>query len=256
MTADMIHMENVTTRLRGKLVLDEMSLRVKPSETYVILGPSGVGKSVTLKLIIGLMKPDSGRIVIDGTDIATLERRQMLEFRRIFGFLFQSSALINWLSVFENIALPLQERRTYKESKIREEVARCLEMVDLPGAEKLMLDQLSGGMKKRVALARAIVTNPRIILYDEPTTGLDPIVAETINHLIVRLQKRLSTTSVVVTHDLHSAFTVGNTIGLLEKGKIIAEGTPRQLMQSAEPSVQRFISVTRVSGLSGNAEQH
>jgi phospholipid/cholesterol/gamma-HCH transport system ATP-binding protein len=255
MTADMIRMERVTKRLRGKLVLDEMSLSVKPSETYVILGPSGVGKSVTLKLIIGLMKPDSGRILIDGTDIVALPRREMLEFRRTYGFLFQSGALINWLSVFENIALPLREKRTYKDGKIREEVARCLEMVDLSGAEKLMPDQLSGGMKKRVALARAIVTNPRIILYDEPTTGLDPIVAETINHLVLRLQQRLHTTSVVVTHDLHSAFMVGNIIGLLENGKIIAEGAPAQLMRSTEPTVRRFIDVTRLSGSPDNAGQ-
>jgi phospholipid/cholesterol/gamma-HCH transport system ATP-binding protein len=256
MTTEMIRMERVTKRLRGKLVLDEMSLSVRPSDTYVILGPSGVGKSVTLKLIIGLMKPDAGRIIIDGTDIATLDRREMLGFRRIYGFLFQSSALINWLSVFDNIALPLRESRKYKDNEIREEVTRCLSLVELDGAENLMPDQLSGGMRKRVALARAIVTKPRIILYDEPTTGLDPIVAETINQLIVRLQEKLHTTSVVVTHDLHSAFTVGNTIGLLEEGKIIAEGTPQQLMQSAEPSVRRFISVTRVSGSPNNAGQH
>jgi phospholipid/cholesterol/gamma-HCH transport system ATP-binding protein len=244
----MIELDKVTKRLLDKLILDEFSLRVNQSETYVILGPSGVGKSVTLKLIIGLMKPDSGRIIIDGTDITTLDRGQLLEFRQIYGFLFQSGALINWLSVFDNIALPLRERRKLNEKEIQEKVGNCLELVDLTGVDNLMPDQLSGGMKKRVALARAIVTNPRIILYDEPTTGLDPIVGETINNLILRLQEKLKTTSVVVTHDLHGAFKVGNRIGLLEKGKIIAEGTPAELMNSTEPAVRRFIDVTKISG--------
>jgi phospholipid/cholesterol/gamma-HCH transport system ATP-binding protein len=249
----MIRLDRVTKRLRDKLILDEMSLLVRESETYVILGPSGVGKSVTLKLIIGLMKPDSGAIFIDNVDITKLNRYELFEFRRVFGFLFQSSALINWLNVFDNVALPLRESRKCKEKEVREEVARCLALVELDDVERLMPDQLSGGMKKRVALARAIVTKPRIILYDEPTTGLDPIVAENINRLILRLQEKLRTTSVVVTHDLHSAFTVGSRVGLLEKGKIIAEGTVAELMRSTEPAVRRFIDVTKIAGAAQNA---
>ena len=243
----MIRLENVTKRLVGKLVLDEVSLRVGKSETYVILGPSGVGKSVTLKLIIGLMRPDSGRIFIKDDDITGVDRKRLFELRQVFGFLFQSSALINWLNVFDNIALPLREKRRLKEDELREAVMERLRLVELEGAEGLMPDQLSGGMKKRVALARAIVTNPEIILYDEPTTGLDPIVGETINRLILRLQEKLNTTSVVVTHDIHSAFMVGNRIGLLTNGKIIAEGTPRELINSGEPAVREFIDVTGVN---------
>ena len=242
----MIRLENVTKRLLGKLVLDEMSLHVRRSETYVILGPSGVGKSVTLKLIIGLMKPDSGRILIKGNDIAGMNRRRLFELRRMFGFLFQSGALINWLNVFDNVALPLREERKMAEDQIHDAVLRRLQLVDLEGTEEMMPDQLSGGMKKRVAIARAIITNPEIILYDEPRTGLDPIVGETINQLILRLQEKLNATSVVVTHDLHSAFKVGNRIGLLEKGKIIAEGTPDELRRSNEPAVRKFIDVTAV----------
>ncbi len=242
----MIRLENVTKRLVGKLILDEVSLRVSKSETYVILGPSGVGKSVTLKLIIGLMRPDSGRIFIKDDDITGVDRKRLFELRQVFGFLFQSSALINWLNVFDNIALPLREKRRLKEDELREAVMERLRVVELEGAEGLMPDQLSGGMKKRVALARAIVTNPEIILYDEPTTGLDPIVGETINRLILRLQEKLNTTSVVVTHDIHSAFMVGNCIGLLTNGKIIAEGTPRELINSGEPAVREFIDVTGV----------
>lgn len=243
----MIRLENVTTRLAGKLVLSELSLHVRKSETYVILGPSGVGKSVTLKLIIGLMKPDSGRIFIKDEDIVGMDRGRLFELRRIFGFLFQSSALINWLNVLDNVALPLREERKLREDQIREAVDQCLKLVDLEGVDAMMPAQLSGGMKKRVALARAIVTSPEIILYDEPTTGLDPIVGETINHLILRLQEKLDTTSVVVTHDLHSAFKVGNRIGLLEKGKIMAEGTPDELRRSPEPAVRRFIDVTGIN---------
>jgi len=242
----MIRLENVTKRLVGKLILDEVSLRVGKSETYVILGPSGVGKSITLKLIIGLMRPDSGRIFIKDDDITGMDRKRLFELRQVFGFLFQSSALINWLNVFDNIALPLREKRQLKEDELREAVMERLRLVELEGAEGLMPDQLSGGMKKRVALARAIVTNPEIILYDEPTTGLDPIVGETINRLILRLQEKLNTTSVVVTHDIHSAFMVGNRIGLLTNGKIIAEGTPHELINSGEPAVREFIDVTGV----------
>lgn len=245
----MIRMEKIVKRLRGKLVLDEFSLRVNTSETYVILGPSGVGKSVTLKIMIGLMKPDSGHVFIEGADITQLDRRELLAFRSHFGFLFQGGALINWLNVFDNVALPLREARKNTEAEIKSEVARCLALVDLEGVENLMPDQLSGGMKKRVALARAVVTKPDIILYDEPTTGLDPIVAENINSLILRMQEKLKTTSVVVTHDLHSAFTVGNRIGLLEQGKIAAEGTPTELAQSTDPTVKRFLEVTKINGV-------
>lgn len=242
----MIRLENVTKRLLGKLVLDEMSLHVRRSETYVILGPSGVGKSVTLKLIIGLMKPDSGRILIKDNDIAGMNRRRLFEFRRMFGFLFQSGALINWLNVFDNVALPLREERKMAEDQIHDAVLQRLQLVDLEGTEEMMPDQLSGGMKKRVAIARAIITNPEIVLYDEPRTGLDPIVGETINQLILRLQEKLNATSVVVTHDLHSAFKVGNRIGLLERGKIIAEGTPDELRHSNEPAVRKFIDVAAI----------
>ena len=242
----MIRLENVHKSFSGKQVLDGMALNVRPAETYVILGPSGIGKSVTLKLIIGLLRVDSGKIVVNGRDITTLGPEALYGVRKIFGYLFQSGALINWLDVAGNIALPLRRTTGLSEKEIGRRVKEKLAMVEMEGAEKLMPEELSGGMKKRVALARAIVTEPKIILYDEPTTGLDPIVADRINRLILNIQENTKTTSIVVTHNMHCALKVGNRVGLMGDGKIIAEGSADEMRNSDNPRVREFIFATRL----------
>jgi len=235
-------MENVSKRLGGKDVLKNMNLHIKRGETYVIIGRSGIGKSVTIKHMVGLMKPDSGKVVVDGVEVNKLKRRQLEKFRLNFGFLFQSNALLNSLTVFENIALPLREHTNMSEKEIQDRVRQKLALVGLEGTEEMMPEDLSGGMRKRVALARAIVMEPKIILYDEPTTGLDPITADAINHLIRDMQKKLGVTSVVVTHDMKSAYFVGDRIGLLHDGHIIQEGSPEEIRNSKDERVQQFIN--------------
>jgi len=237
-----IDMINVYKRLSGKDVLKNLNLHIKKGETYVIIGRSGIGKSVTIKHMVGLMKPDSGRVVVDGVEVHKLSKKELQRFRLRFGFLFQSNALLNSLTVFENIALPLREHTKMSEEEIRERVRQKLALVGLEGTEDIMPEDLSGGMCKRVALARAIVMEPQIILYDEPTTGLDPITADAINHLIRDMQKKLGVTSVVVTHDMKSAYFVGDRIGLLHDGHIIQEGSPQQIRNSNDDRVQQFIN--------------
>ena len=238
----MIDMIDVCKHLSGKDVLKNLNLHIKKGETYVIIGRSGIGKSVTIKHMVGLMKPDSGRVVVDGVEVHKLGRKELHRFRLKFGFLFQSNALLNSLTVFENIALPLREHTKMGEEEVRERVRQKLALVGLEGTEDMMPQDLSGGMRKRVALARAIVMEPQIILYDEPTTGLDPITADAINHLIRDMQKKLGVTSVVVTHDMKSAYFVGDRIGLLHDGHIIQEGPPEQIRNSKDDRVQQFIN--------------
>jgi len=235
-------MINVCKRLGGKDVLKNLNLHIKKGETYVIIGRSGIGKSVTIKHMVGLMKPDSGRVIVDGVEVNKLTKKELQRFRLRFGFLFQSNALLNSLTVFENIALPLREHTKMSEEEIRERVRQKLALVGLEGTEDMMPEDLSGGMCKRVALARAIVMEPQIILYDEPTTGLDPITADAINHLIRDMQKKLGVTSVVVTHDMKSAYFVGDRIGLLHDGHIIQEGSPEQIRNSDDDRVRQFIN--------------
>jgi len=237
-----IDMINVCKHLSGKDVLRNLNLHIKKGETYVIVGRSGIGKSVTIKHMVGLMKPDSGRVIVDGVEVHKLGKRELQRFRLKFGFLFQSNALLNSLTVFENIALPLREHTKMSEEEVRKRVQQKLALVGLEGTENLMPQDLSGGMRKRVALARAIVMEPKIILYDEPTTGLDPITADAINHLIRDMQKKLGVTSVVVTHDMKSAYFVGDKIGLLHDGHIIQEGSPEQIRNSKDDRVQQFIN--------------
>ncbi len=238
----MIDMINVCKHLSGKDVLKNLNLHIKKGETYVIIGRSGIGKSVTIKHMVGLMKPDSGRVIVDGVEVHKLGKKELQRFRLKFGFLFQSNALLNSLTVFENIALPLREHTKMSEEEVRERVRQKLALVGLEGTEDMMPEDLSGGMRKRVALARAIVMEPKIILYDEPTTGLDPITADAINHLIRDMQEKLGVTSVVVTHDMKSAYFVGDRIGLLHDGHIIQEGPPDQIRNSKDDRVQQFIN--------------
>lgn len=237
----MIRLENVHKALGGRPVLDGLTLDIEDGGTMVVIGRSGCGKSVTLKHIVGLMRPDAGRVYIDGDDITGFGRRQYVELRKQFGFLFQSSALLGWLNVYENIALPLREHTHLAEPEITRRVAEKLEVVGLEDAARVMPADLSGGMKKRVALARAIVLNPKIILYDEPTTGLDPIMANKINELINDMEAHLKVTSVVVTHDLHSAYMIGDRIAMLHDGRIVESGTPDEIRNSDSPVVRQFV---------------
>jgi len=237
----MIQLRGVSKRLGSKQVLDGLDLEIPTGITMVILGRSGTGKSVLLKHIIGLMHPDEGTIEVDGEDIAHLDEAELDRVRQRFGMLFQGAALFDSLSVGENIALPLREHTRLSDAEVRKRVAERLEWVGLKGVEDMKPSSLSGGMKKRVGLARAIAMDPAYILYDEPTTGLDPINSDVINQLIRSLQARIGVTSVVVTHDLHSAWKVGDRLALLHEGRVQFTGTPAEATASRDLLVQQFI---------------
>ena len=218
-----------------------LNLCIRPRESVVILGPSGTGKSVLLKHIAGLMKPDAGAVYYGPTRVDSCGEHELEEIRRHIGFLFQSGALFDSLSVYENVAFPLREHTRLKEREIRERVAGKLAMVGLDGKQGLMPAELSGGMRKRVALARAIALDPEVMLYDEPTTGLDPIRADVINELILKLNDELHVTSVIVTHDINSAFKIADRLVMLWEGKVILEGKPDDFRHAANEDVRRFI---------------
>ena len=237
----MIQLEGVSKRLGTKQVLEDLHLELPTGLTTVILGRSGSGKSVLLKHIIGLMHPDEGRIVVDGEDIAHLDEAELNRVRRRFGMLFQGAALFDSLTVGENIALPMREHLRLGEDEIHRRVAERLSWVGLQGVEDMKPASLSGGMKKRVGLARAVAIDPTYILYDEPTTGLDPIMSDVINNLIRSLQQRMNVTSVVVTHDLHSAWKVGDRVALLHEGRMQFNGTPAEAEVSSDMLVRQFI---------------
>lgn len=240
----MIQIEGVHKSFGKHHVLRGVDLQILQGETLVILGRSGCGKSVLLKHIMGLMKPDAGRIVIAGTEINSLDRRELDRFRLNLGMLFQSAALFDSLSVRENVGFSLYEHSTLSKEEIDAKVKEKLALVGLEGIEDWMPSELSGGMKKRVGLARAICNEPKIILYDEPTTGLDPITADVINELILRLQRRLKVTSVVVTHDMISASKVADRMAMLYQGKIIGVGTPEEIRQTHDPIIRQFVTGT------------
>ncbi len=237
----MLELQNISKDLGGKTILDGVSLKVNRGETLVIVGPSGTGKSVTLQHMVGLLRPDQGRVLVNGEDIHAVPGRDQERLRGIFGMLFQSGALINWLTVFENVALPLYEKTQLGDGEIRDLVQRKLEMVGLSGQGHKYPAEISGGMKKRAGLARAIVHDPQILLYDEPTSGLDPVMSRIIDRLIRELQRELKVASVVVTHDLQSAVTVGDRIAMLYEGRIIEDATPKAFMASRQPFVRDFI---------------
>lgn len=207
----------------------------------VVIGHSGSGKSVLIKHIIGLMKPTAGKIFVGGEDVGAMSERQLASIRKKVGILFQGAALFDSMNVFENVAFPLHEAGIKDPKVLREKVAEVLEVVNLAGEEAKMPENLSGGMRKRVGLARAIVGRPACILYDEPTTGLDPMVADSINRLIRRLQNRFGVTSIVVTHDMTSAFHVADRFAYLLEGRIYFSGTPEELKQSPDPMIRDFI---------------
>ena len=236
-----IEVQDLRQRFGDQEVLHGVSLSVKRGETLVLLGCSGGGKSVFLRHLIGLMHPVSGKILIDGEDISQLTERTLAPIRRKIGMLFQDGALFDSMNVFENVAFPLTERGERDEKVLREKVAHALELVSLTGQEHKMPVNLSGGMRKRTALARAIISEPSCILYDEPTAGLDPIVSDTINRLIRRLQKQLHVTSLVVTHDMRSADHIADRVALMHKGKIHFFGTLEQFHASRDPLLRDFI---------------
>jgi phospholipid/cholesterol/gamma-HCH transport system ATP-binding protein len=222
-------------------VLRGTNLSITRGETIVIIGRSGCGKSVLLKHMIGLMEPDKGKVFVDGTEVTALEHRGLFELRQKFGMLFQSAALFDSLTVWENVGLGLIEHTDMSKEDIRGLAAEKLALVGLKGIEDVKPAELSGGMKKRVGLARAIAMDPEIILYDEPTTGLDPIMADVINELICHLKKSLSITSVVVTHDMTSAYKIGDRIAMLYEGEIVYEGTPEDVKCCGHPVIQQFV---------------
>ena len=242
MTKIIIEFKDVYKSFNGILVHNGINLSIIEGEIISLLGGSGSGKSVLLKELIGLMKPDKGDIILLDTNVTQMNEEALIALREHIGMLFQGAALFDSLTVFENIAYPLREHLKLTEKEIQDRVADKLHLVGLSGIEKKMPDELSGGMKKRVGLARAIATEPKIILYDEPTTGLDPMTAQRINDLIIELQKKLGMTTIVVTHDLHCVKTVSDRIAMLHEGKIVAVGTWEELVSSNIQVVKDFIS--------------
>jgi len=236
-----IRVEHVEKRFGPKTVFRDLTVDFRRGETAVVLGASGVGKSVLLKLILGLLKPDAGRVLVDGTEVSRLSERALEPVRTRFGMVFQGAALFDFLTVYENVAFSLREHRRLPEDEVRRIVRDKLALVDMQGTEPLLPEELSGGMKKRVGLARALAIDPEIILYDEPTTGLDPVTADTINELILRCQRELRTTGIVVTHDMASAFKVGDRLVMLYGGSVIADGSPDDFRRHPDIRVQRFI---------------
>ena len=237
----MIAVRKLVKMLGAQDVLRGVDLAVRRGTTCVVLGRSGSGKSVLLKHLIGLLKPNSGSVWVDGEEITHLAERQLGPVRKKVGILFQSAALFDSMNVEENLAFPLRESGVRDPQEIRDRVAEALEMVDLAGEQKKMPENLSGGMRKRVGLARTIVSRPACILYDEPTTGLDPIASDSINRLIRRLQRRLSVTSVVVTHDMKTAFHTADHVAYLHDGRIYFEGTASELQATPDRLIQDFI---------------
>jgi phospholipid/cholesterol/gamma-HCH transport system ATP-binding protein len=236
-----IELRNVNKSFGSKAVLKGASLKIEKGRTQVILGGSGTGKSVLLKCILGLVEPDGGQILVDGQDVTKLNETERTALMRKFGMLFQSGALFDSMTVWENVAFVLLQRKV-KPAEARRVALEKLRMVGLkPEVADLNPAELSGGMRKRVALARAICHEPEIIFYDEPTTGLDPITADVINDLIIKLQKELKCTSVVITHDMHSAFKVADDVAFLYQGKFIAEGSPKDFKNSDNPYVSQFV---------------
>jgi len=237
----MIEIENLKKSFGDNEVLKGLNLKIKDGETMVIIGRSGCGKSVLLKHIVGLLHPDSGRVLVDGKEVGKLNTKNLYKIRKGIGVVFQGSALLDSLNVAENVGLGLFENTRLPREKIAAIVKEKLSLVELEGVENMRTAELSGGMKKRVAIARALAMNPNYILYDEPTTALDPITAMTINELILSLKKKLQITSITVTHDMASAFFIADRIAMLSDGKIIFDGNPVQVQNTDNPIVQKFI---------------
>jgi len=238
----MIELRGVTKSFGSQTVLNGLNLKIPAGLITAVIGPSGEGKSVLLKHMIGLMRPDSGNVVVDGEPITCLGRRRMNRVREKFGMLFQNSALFDSLTVFENVAFPLQEKTSLSDAEIARKVRDALLQVGLTGADAKYPDQLSGGMKKRVGLARALLMNPRIILFDEPTTGLDPVICRAIHQMIKQTHARFGYTAVVVSHEIPEIFDISDRVAVLYRGSIIQCGTQEEIQNSSHPAVRQFIS--------------
>lgn len=237
----MIRFEHIVKRFGTNVVLNDISFEITKGEVFVIVGPSGTGKSVALKHMVRLMSPTSGTVWLDDQAISRADGGALQRLREQFGYLFQGGALLGWMTVAENVALPLQEKTEMEADAIDARVAEVLEMVGLEEDGDKMPAEISGGMQKRAGLARAIVRNPEIILYDEPTSGLDPVTSRTIDRLIKHLNTTLGVTSVVVTHDLHSALSIGHRIAMLYQGKIVELADPEAFIVSKDPEVRQFL---------------
>lgn len=243
----MIEIKDLHKSFGDNKVLQGISLTIEAGETIVIIGRSGCGKSVLIKHIVGLLEPDSGYVKVEGKIVSNLSQKELYELRKNFGFLFQGSALFDSMTVEENVSLPLVEsKNSFSKSTIKKIAKEKLELVGLEGILNLKPSELSGGMKKRVALARALVTNPSYILYDEPTTGLDPIMSDSIDNLIKDLSGKLNVTSIVVTHDMYSVKNVANKVAMMNEGVIYFTGKPEELINSSDKVIEDFIRRTEV----------
>lgn len=243
----MIEINNLHKSFGTNSVLRGVNLTINQGETLAIIGASGCGKSVLLKHIVGLLEPDEGCVCIEGKNIQDLDKSELFEIRKLFGFLFQGAALFDSMTIEENIALPIIENTyNYSPIELTKIISEKLELVGLPGIQKKKPSELSGGMKKRVGLARALVTNPKYILYDEPTTGLDPVMSDSIDDLIIHLNKEVNVTSIVVTHDMFSVKNVADKVSMVHNGKIYFSGTYDEILASTDTVIQNFVKRTIV----------
>ncbi|HEY4305525.1 MAG TPA: ABC transporter ATP-binding protein [Gemmatimonadaceae bacterium] len=237
----MIQLIDIHKSFGPKKVLQGFTLDVVEGETMVIIGYSGTGKSVTIKHIVGLLEPDSGQVLVDDLNVPNLTRRELYQLRARIGYVFQFAALFDSFTIGENVAMGLRKQQELSESEIEQRVHEALELVDLPNVESRFPAELSGGMRKRVGIARAIALRPKYILYDEPTTGLDPVTSAVIDQLMVRMRDKLGVTSIVITHDMRSAYTVGTRIAMLFEGKVRQVGTVEDIQKTTDPVVRQFI---------------
>jgi phospholipid/cholesterol/gamma-HCH transport system ATP-binding protein len=246
-----ITVKDVYKSFNSQPVLNGINMEIEKGKTTVIIGKSGGGKSVLMKHLIGLMKPDSGEIWIDGDEITHLSERQLNKVRKRFGMLFQEAALFDSMTVGDNVAFPLREHTDLSEREILQKVEEGLRQVGLVDATKKMPSELSGGMKKRVGLARALALDPEIVLFDEPTSALDPVIALTIEELIQETQASLKKTYVVISHDILGMFRIADKVAMLYDGRIVAAGTPQEVRMSEQPAVKEFLKATRIPGFAG-----
>lgn len=237
----MIELRDVHKRLGSRQILDGMTLAVAKGMNFVLMGPSGSGKSVTLRHVIGILKPDSGSVRVDGQEVPAMDRAQLMTLRKRMGYLFQNGALINWLSVADNVALPLREHARLPKSEVEDRVMQVLRTVKLDHAAGQFPPSISGGMKLRAGLARALVTNPEYVLYDEPNAGLDPIISRQIHELIAQVRDELEVTGLIVTHSRACATECGDHIGIIENGRIAVQGTVAEMVRSEHPLARAFL---------------
>ncbi|MEZ0228921.1 MAG: ABC transporter ATP-binding protein [Planctomycetota bacterium] len=237
----MIVIENLWKKFGTREILRGITLTIPRGETVCIIGGSGTGKSVTLKHIMRLLEPDEGKVILDGQDITHLQGYELAKARLKMGVLFQSAALLQWLTVGENIALPLRENTDLTEGEIQKRVVEMLKLLQIPQAKDLYPNQISGGMQKRAGLARAVVMKPLVVLYDEPTSGLDPVKTALVDEMILDMHQKLDVTQVIITHDMTSAYRISNRIAMLYEGKVIQYGTPDEIKNTQNPVVRQFI---------------